>query len=238
MASETNYRLVSTHKGRVAQVLPTYGGQAGAKGVDLAIEPTMPPKAAKDEPSALSFDQNRSGIAPTPPDPAEPVHEDREERLIQLSQTAQQKSPKEKELDAKVIESEAQSSYIDQRLPRKRQGSKAAIDEPNSISFDENHNGLAPIIPDTVEPIRADHEYHEEGLSDIQFLQTGPQKLPRKKKSDADIIESEAHSSCLDQERMPRKRQGSEEPEVEARSLYARLPRKREDDESNNRRCG
>jgi hypothetical protein len=120
--------------GLVLQVAAGAEGYSEAKDVNLAIQPTMPPRTAEDGPSSASLDQNQSAVTPAAQDATAPVRVYHEEGLsetgkllgVQFGQTGQQKSPRKKkedeELDAEV---EAQSGHIDQqRLPRKKRGSK------------------------------------------------------------------------------------------------------------------
>lgn len=107
---------------------------AEAKDVDLAIQPTMPPRATEGEPNSPPLDQTPGGVTGA----TAPLRADREEGLsetdkvlgVQVSQTDQQKLPRKKkegeELDAGVtVELEAQPGYIGhQRLPRKKQGNE------------------------------------------------------------------------------------------------------------------
>jgi hypothetical protein len=187
-------------QGLVVQVPAGAEGHAEAKDVDLAIQPTMPPSAARNEPSSPPLDQNQSGVTPATQDATAPVHADREEGLpetdkvsgIQFSRTGQQTLPrKNKELDAEVmVELEAQSGYIDlQRLPRKKQG-----DDELEVETPPSHA-------------------HQK-------------KLPRKKREDEELG-VETLPLHVYQEKLPRKKQGDEELEV-PHVYQERLPRNME----------
>jgi hypothetical protein len=124
-----------------------------------------------------------------------------------------------------------------------------AGDGPSSPPLDQNQSTVIPVTQDATVPARV---YHEEGLSETDklmgahFSQTGQQILPRKKKEDDELdaeamVEVEAQSGYIDQQRLPRKKRGTEEVEVETLPPHLhqeRLPRKKESEESDGGRSG
>jgi hypothetical protein len=124
-----------------------------------------------------------------------------------------------------------------------------AGDGLSSPPLDQNQSAVTPVTQDATVPV---HVYHEEGLSETDklmgahFLQTGQQKLPRKKKENAELdaeamVEVDSQSEYIDQQRLPRKKRGSEEIEVETLPPHLhqeRFPRKKESEESDGGRSG